>query len=131
MDSFAPCTVLTPFGEHGMKTLNSVAEIIDLLDSWITPRNMICIGSGDFGATTCLSIAGLDHGHIYALDAEMKFLWDDEKLSRWNFNAEAREFFRQRDADELPPRPWGYDNCYHIADSFTDFMSKLHPAPDA
>ncbi|MCL2395944.1 MAG: hypothetical protein FWC87_14820 [Acidimicrobiaceae bacterium] len=39
-----------------------------------------------------------------------------------------QEFFRLRDADELPERPWGYDNCYAMARSFTDFVARLRSA---
>lgn len=112
-----------------MTTLHSVEEIIDLLDSTITPRNMICIGYGHFGATTCLSIAGLDHGQIFSLDTELRFYWDESDIARYPHLApEIREFFRMRDADELPSRPWGYDNCYHVANTFREFISKLRPA---
>ena len=87
---------------------------------------MICIGYGHFGLTTCLSISGLDHGQVFALDIEMRFYWDEQTLRKLpHLDPTIREFFRLRDADELPWRPWGYENCYHVADSFTDFLSKL------
>ncbi len=69
---------------------------------------MICIGHGHFGMTTCLSIAGIDHGSVYALDTEMRYFWTDEKLSMYPSLAPSIvEFFRMRDDDELPDRPWG------------------------
>ncbi|MEN6493363.1 MAG: SMI1/KNR4 family protein [Thermoguttaceae bacterium] len=126
-DALAPCTIPTPFGEHIATTLHTVQEIIDLLHSGKAPRNMICIGYGHFGMTTCLSIAGLDHGQVFSLDTEMRFFWDDETLSRLpGLDPTIREFFRLRDADELPERPWGYENCYHVADSFSEFVGKLY-----
>jgi hypothetical protein len=128
-DALAPCTIPTPFGEHIVTTLHSVKEVINLIDSIVTPRNMICVGYGHFGMTTCLSVAGLDHGQMFSLDTEMRFYWDDDALSNLPHLAESiKEFFRMRDAGELPERPWGYENCYHLADSFSDFLSKLHPA---
>lgn len=125
-DAFAPCTEPTPFGDHVVNVLHSIREISGLADSEVTPRNMICIGYGNFGATTCLSIAGLDHGQVFSLDTEMRFYWDETIISRFpHLDSSIREFFRMRDAGELPNRPWGYENCYHIANSFTEFLEKL------
>ncbi|MFL5328874.1 MAG: SMI1/KNR4 family protein [Gemmataceae bacterium] len=130
-DVLVPCTVPTPFGEHILTSLHSVSEIIELLDSGKTPRNMICISYGHFGMTGCLSMAGLDHGQIFSLDTEMRFYWDEETLSRLPaLDSSIKEFFRMRDAHELPERPWGYENCYHIADSFTEFVSKMYLGTD-
>jgi hypothetical protein len=126
-DLLAPCTMPTPFCEHVVCSIHSAREVMNLLDSAVTPRNMICIGYGHFGMTTCLSIAGLDHGKVFSLDTEMRFFWNDEIISRFpSLDPSIREFFRLRDADELPERPWGYENCYHVADSFSEFLSKLH-----
>ena len=128
LDAWADCTVPTPFGrQHGMTTLHSVAEVIDLLDSTITPRNMICIGYGHFGATTCLSIAGLDHGQVFSLDTEMRFYWGESEIARYPHLApEIREFFRMRDADELPSRPWATTTAImsltHFANSSQRFI---------
>ena len=130
-DGLTECTVPTPFGRHNITVLHELADILDLLDSSVAPRNMICIGYGHFGMTTCLSVAGIDHGHVYALDTEMRFFWDEEQIAQFpDLDPTIKEFFRMRDADELPQRPWGYDNCYHIADSFHDFLSKLHVHSD-
>lgn len=127
-DLVAPCTVPTPFGRHIVTSLHSAGEVIGLLDSEKAPRNMICIGYGHFGMTTCLSIAGLDHGQVLSLDTEMRFFWDDETLDRFPaLDPSIREFFRMRDAEELPWSPWGYENCYHLADSFDEFLEKLRP----
>jgi hypothetical protein len=128
-DVIVPCTVPTPFGEHILTCFHSVKEVISLLDSGKTPRNMLWIGYGHFGMTTCLSVAGLDHGQVFSLDTEMRFFWDDETLSRLpDLDSSIKEFFRLRDADELPERPWGYENCYHVADSFGEFLHKMHAA---
>jgi SMI1-KNR4 cell-wall len=131
-DVIVPCTVPTPFGEHVVTTLHSIKEVIELLNSTVAPRNMICIGYGHFGSTTCLSVAGLDHGHVFSLDTEMRFFWDQDKLSRFpDLDPTVKEFFRMRDADELPEHPWGYENCYHVADSFIEFLKKMHLADDS
>jgi hypothetical protein len=70
-DVIVPCTVPTPFGEHILTVLHTVDEVNGLLHSGVAPRNMVCVGYGHFGMTTCLSIAGVDHGHVYSLDTEM------------------------------------------------------------
>lgn len=128
-DVLVPCTGPTPIGEHIVTELHSVKEILALLKSNVTPRNMISIGYGHFGMTTCLSVAGLDHGQVFSLDTEMRFNWDDATISRLpDLDPVVREFFRLRDANELPDRPWGFDNCYHIADSFSEFLSKMRQA---
>jgi hypothetical protein len=126
-DGLAECTVPTPFCKLNITCLHSIREVINLLDSEKAPRNMICIGFGHFGMTTCLSVAGIDHGQVFALDTEMRFFWDNEILGGLpHLDPTIREFFRLRDADELPPRPWGYENCYHVADSFTEFFGKIY-----
>ncbi len=81
-DLIAECVVPTPFGELNIVEFGDLNSIVRLLDSEITPRNMICIAHGHFGMTTCLSIAGLDHGSVYALDTEMRFFWDKAKLEK-------------------------------------------------
>jgi hypothetical protein len=127
-DTVVPCTVPTPFGEHIITCLHSVEEVIGLLDSDKAPRNMICVGYGHFGMTTCLSVSGIDHGQVYSLDIEMRFFWDEAKLREFpHLDPTILDFFRLRDADELPGRPWGYENCYHVADSFKEFLGKLRP----
>lgn len=126
-DVIVPCTLPTPFVEHIITSFHSVQEVINLLASGKAPRNMVCIGFGHFGMTTCLSIAGLDHGQVFSLDTEMRFFWDDDTLSQLpHLVPSIREFFRLRDANELPERPWGYENCYHVADSFAEFLGKMH-----
>jgi hypothetical protein len=126
-DGLAVCTGPTPFGEHIITVLHSAREVMGLLDSTVAPRNMLCIGYGHFGRTTCLSVAGLDHGQIYSLDTEMRFFWGEDTLRNLpHLDPTIKEFFRLRDADDLPERPWGYDNCYHVADSFEEFIGKLY-----
>jgi SMI1/KNR4 family protein SUKH-1 len=131
-DVVVPCTVPTPFGEHNLTCLHSIREVIDLLDSKVAPRNMICIAYGHFGMTTCLSVAGPDEGKIFSLDTELRFFWDDKTLSNLPaLDPTIKEFFRMRDANKLPERPRGYENCYHVADSFSEFLSKMHLASDS
>lgn len=128
-DGVAECNYPTPFGRMCITELHSVPRVLRLLSSTITPRNMICIGCGHFGMTTCLSVAGLDHGQIFALDTEMRYYWEDDIISNFPSLADSiKEFFRQRDSDELPERPWAYENCYHVADTFSEFVSKLAKA---
>ncbi|HTN03714.1 MAG TPA: SMI1/KNR4 family protein, partial [Planctomycetaceae bacterium] len=124
-DGLAECTCPTPFGPLNITILHSVPDVARLLNSTVTPRNMICIGYGHFGMTTCLSIAGLDHGQVFGLDTEMRYYWDEETLSRLpHLDESIKDFFHRRDSDELPERPWGYENCYHVADNFADFLAK-------
>ncbi|WP_166442557.1 SMI1/KNR4 family protein [Phragmitibacter flavus] len=126
LDGWVPCSYPTPFGSHGLTSLHSIIEVEELLDSLIVPRNMICIGSGDFGAFTCLSVCGLDRGAIYSLDGEMNYYKDIADPQQFYSNSpNAIEFYRLRDEDQLPPRPCGYDNCYHITDSFANFLKAL------
>ena len=76
------CVWPTPFGECNITEFADVDGIERSLDSEIVPRNMICIGGGHFGMTATLSIAGIDHGCVYALDAEHRFYWTADVLSR-------------------------------------------------
>lgn len=126
LDGWAPCTYPTPFGSHGITHIYAIREVIHLLGSAIVPPNMICIGAGDFGAFSCLSIAGLDHGHVYSLDSEMNYFKTlDGPQQFYKGSPQAAEFYRLKAADELPPRPWGYENCYHVADTFRAYLLKL------
>lgn len=126
-DALVPSTMPTPFGDHNLTVLHSAVDVIELLYSSVTPRNMICIGYGHFGKTTCLSVAGLDHGQVFSLDTEMKFYWNQETLDSLPHLAQSvREFFRLRDAALLPERPWGYENCYHLANSFSEFLDRCY-----
>jgi len=102
INAYAPCTVLTPFGRlHSVTELHGVQDVIGLLDSTITPRNMVCVGIGHNAATTCLSVAGLDRGQVFALDAKMRYYWGEETLANLpDLAPEIREFFRLRDAEQ-------------------------------
>ena len=129
-EGLAECTMPTPFGRHNITQLSDILSVVDLLDSSVVPRNMIAIGFGHFGMTTCLSLSGLDHGQIFSLDTEMRFYWDDETIAKFpSLDQSIREFFRMRDNDELPARPWGYDNCYHVSTTFISFLNKLYVEP--
>jgi hypothetical protein len=130
-DVIVPCTVPTPFGKHILTCLHSVKDVVSLLDSAKAPRNLVCISFGHFGMTACLSVAGIDHGQVFSLDTEMRFFWDNETLAKLpHLDPSIKEFFRLRDADQLPERPWGYENCYHMADSFSEFLNKMHLADE-
>ena len=125
--ALSPCDGPTPFGDAiSVSVLHSAEEAADLLDSNVTPRNMVCVSFGDGGYTGCLSVAGLDRGQMFALDTDMRYYWDDETIAGWPHLAPCiKEFFRRRDARELPRRPWGYENCYRRAGSFTEFLERL------
>ncbi len=126
VEAYAPCTELTPFGRHSLCELATIDDVIDVLDSKVVPRNMISIGIGHGGAVTALSVAGLDHGAVFAVDTEMRFFWDfDIKKELPDLDPSIVRFFELRDADQSPQKPWGYDNCYRIASSFYEFLSKL------
>ena len=122
------CQWPTPFGNPTIVELSDIEGIRGLLDSDIIPRNMICIGAGHLGVITCLAIAGLDHGYVYALDTEMKYYWTKDHIDKFKDLAPSiRNFFRDRDSGQLPPRPWGYENCYLIAGSFSLFAANIVP----
>jgi hypothetical protein len=90
--------------------------------SFLVPRNMIYIASGDFDHGTCLSFAGIDKGSIYYLDeGQLAFADESHGLSEM---PTVKEFLRLRDSGELAPKPPGYECLYHIADSFTEFIGK-------
>ena len=128
LDGWANCSYPTPFGSHGVSTLYPIQEVDALLTSLIVPRNMICIGSGDFGAFTCLSVCGLDRGAVYSLDGEMNYYKEmDGPQQFYAGSPQAQEFYRLRDEGQLPERPFGYENCYHVADSFVGFLLALRP----
>jgi SMI1-KNR4 cell-wall len=124
-DLCCPSQEPTPFGEHVITGFHDAAEVRGLLDSMITPRNMVTIGYGHFGAFTCLSVAGIDRGSVYALDSEFRVFWSDEEFHQ-RFNAMAdsiREYLELRRSDSLPEKPAGYDSLYLLADDFDEFLS--------
>jgi hypothetical protein len=146
-DLIAECIVPTPFGQLNIVEFGDLNSIVRLrsmhtganghevsiryfhggiLESEVTPRNIICIAHGHFGMTTCLSVAGIDYGSVYALDTEMRYFWDKAKLENLpNLDPSIVEFFRMRDNNALPSRPFGYENLYLVAGSFDDLLSKL------
>ena len=128
-----PFRETTPRGEdHEIMCFHSAGEVEDLLDSMITPRNMLTIGVGNFAAYTCLSICGLDRGYVYALDGEFRAYMNDEEFwERYpNLAPEIQEYLRIRAADELSAKPAGYENVYLLAESFEEFLIALRPCDD-
>ena len=72
-DTICRCLEPTPFGpNHVNSKFHSANEVRSLLDSVIAPRNVLTIGAGSFAKYICLSIAGIDHGWVYALDGESR-----------------------------------------------------------
>jgi hypothetical protein len=109
-DICCPCQEPTPFGEHVITGFHDATTVRELLNSMITPRNMVTIAYGHFGAYTCLSIAGIDRGSVYALDSEFRVYWSDEEFhQRYNAMADCiREYLQLRSDDKLPQKPAGY-----------------------
>jgi hypothetical protein len=100
----------------------SCDDIRYYFSSYIMPRNVIYIASGDGDHGTCLSFAGIDKGSVYYLDeGQLAFADESHGLSDM---PTVKEFLRLRDSGELGPKPPGYENLYHIADSFTEFIGK-------
>jgi hypothetical protein len=131
LDGWAACEEPTPFGDSGITHFYSAKDVQRYLTSAIVPRNMVCIGGGHLGSFVCISIAGLDHGSVYALDSDMRHFWGPEKLARFTQLApNIKEYFRLRDAQELPRKPWGYDNCYRICGNFEEYLLKLSPSEE-
>lgn len=100
----------------------SCKDIRYYLTSYMVPRNMIYIASGDGDHGTCLSFAGIDKGSVYYLD-EGQLAFADESHGLSDIPT-VKEFLRLRDSGELAPKPPGYECLFHIADSFTEFIGK-------
>lgn len=130
-DVACPCREPTPFGtKHWVNGFHDAGEVSGLLDSMITPRNMITIGWGHFAKYTCLSVAGIDRGAVYALDGESRAYWPDEEFEqRFNSMAdEIRNYLNLRRGNELPEKPAGYNCAYLLADSFAEFLENCTPS---
>ena len=56
------CSEPTPFGYAHFHSMYTISEVEELLDSDITPRNMITIATGNLNKYICFSIAGIDNG---------------------------------------------------------------------
>lgn len=131
-DICCPCLEPTPFGEHVITGFHDAAEVRGLLDSMITPRNMVTIGYGHRGKYTCLSVAGIDRGSVYALDSEFRVFWSDEEFEQ-RFNAMAdsiRQYLNLRRSESLPEKPAGYDSLYLLATDFDAFLSLCWPCTE-
>lgn len=132
-DILCPCREPTPFGEeHVVTGFHDAAEVDGALDLLFVPRNMVMIGYGHFSKFTCLSVAGIDHGAVYALDGEYRAYWDDDEFhQRFNGMADSiRAFLELRRTDALPEKPAGYENAYILAGSFDEFLSLCRPYDD-
>jgi hypothetical protein len=126
---WCPISTPTPFGDHGISGFDSARDILGAIDSYMTPRNMITIGSGDFGMFTCLSVCGIDRGAVYGLDGEYRCYWSDEDFER-RFPAlheGIRDYLRVRREGGLPQMPAGYASCYFLAPSFSEYLAICRP----
>jgi hypothetical protein len=132
-DILCPVEEPTPFGEdHWITSFHDAGEVEGLLNSMIAPRNMIVIGTGHFAKYTCLSIAGIDHGSVYALDGEFRAYWSDEEFHQ-RFNAideSIEKYLTLRRNEMLPEKPVGYECLYLLAPSFADFLARCKPCLD-
>lgn len=119
----------TPFGDHGIASFDSARAILGVIDSYMTPRNMITIGSGHFGSFTCLSVCGIDRGSVYGLDSDYRCFWSDEDFhSRFPALSDGiRDYLRVRREGGLPQMPAGYDSCYFLAPSFSEYLTLCRP----
>jgi hypothetical protein len=56
---------------------------------------------------------------------EQRYFWPDKEFhERFTTLApELKEWLRKRKARQLPAKRKGYENFYHIADSFTEFFN--------
>jgi hypothetical protein len=128
VSAWCPALEPTPFGEHGVTYFAEPKEVFEFLYSMITPRNMITIGSGDFGAFTCLSVAGIDRGAVYALDSEFRASWSDKEFRR-RFPGLAKSIAKWldlRSRGKLQQKPAGYDHLYLLAESFDGYLKRCH-----
>src|SRR5262249_38134820 len=117
-DVLCPCQEPTPFGEdHVTSAFHDAGEVRGLLGSLITPRNMITIAVGPFGGYTCLSIAGIDHGWVYALDGEFRADWSDEEFEQrfHDMDLSVRRYLELRAEAKLARKLAGYSNVYILA----------------
>ncbi len=126
-DICCPCDEPNPLGDSHVNSEFHVAdEVYGLLDSTITPRNMITIGTGNFAKYTCLSVAGIDRGAVYVLDGELRaFRSDKELLLRYPGMPDSiRNYLKLRRSQSLPQKPAGYDNIYLLATTFDEYLSR-------
>jgi hypothetical protein len=121
----------TPFGtEHWLSVFHTAGDVGLLLDSNITPRNMVTIATGHFSKYTCLSVAGVDHGAVYALDGEFRAYMSDEDfhLRYPDMSDDLREYLRLRATGDLPEKHDTYDHVYLVANDFAEFLRNLRPS---
>lgn len=128
-----PCREPTPFGhDHWLSGFHDAGEIQEILTSMIVPRNMVMIAYGHFEKFTCLSVAGIDRGFVYALDGEFRAYWSDAEFQE-TFNAMAdsiREYLELRREDNLPEKAVGYESLYMIAEDFDQFLASCRSSKD-
>lgn len=131
-DVCCPSEEPTPFGDHVLCGFHDADETSAILDSMITPRNMITIASGHFGAFTCLSVCGIDRGAVYALDSEFRSRWPDEMFyERFNAIADSiKDYLRLRRDGNLPQKHDSYDSLYLLAPDWETFLSRCKPCGD-
>ncbi|MHC5537005.1 hypothetical protein ACYOEI_01880 [Singulisphaera rosea] len=93
---------------------------------------MVTIGVADFAMNTCLSVAGIDRGAVYALDGEFRCFWPDEEFeARFIAMAdEIRDYLELRRTGQLSMKPAGYDSLYFLADDFDEYLSLCYPGSD-
>ena len=110
------CTEPSPFGTAHFHSMHSISDVEDLLDSDLTPRNMITIATGNLNKYVCLSVSGLDHGSVYTSDGDYRCFWDDEEFQQAfsNMAESIRRYLEIRNREELPEKPFSYSTVYHV-----------------
>jgi tetratricopeptide (TPR) repeat protein len=129
-DLVCACQEPTPFGQdHCIAGFCDAGGVLNLLESRVTPPNIISFGYGHFEKYTCLSVAGIDRGVVYAADGEARSSWSDEEFhQRFNGMADSiRDFLRLRREGKLRKKPPGYENLYLLAQDFDEFLSSCRP----
>ena len=121
-------TERTPFGEQG--GINQLFSLDDFSNDGIRgfpDQQMLIIGSSLLGYPTCLCIGEDRFGHVFYYDFEERIDWSQAEFEGMfpNLVEDIRNFIDDRDAGSLPQKPPGYENFYHAADSFSEFLTKL------
>jgi tetratricopeptide (TPR) repeat protein len=128
-DLVCACREPTPFGsDHWLSGFHDAAQILGNL-SLLAPRNMVTIAYGSFEKFTCISVAGVDRGFVYALDFERRSSWSDEEF-HLRFNAmdeNIRHYLKLRRNKKLAEKPPGYENIYLLATDFNEFLACCRP----
>ena len=93
----------------------------------------VAVASGGMnGSMVVVRCGGPDDGYVYFFDRDQRSLWPDDEFRRMfpSLSPLIVEYLERRRAEQLPPKPAGYESYYLLGRGFNEFIARLAPTED-